>query len=114
MSVIFLIIEIYLCYCFGAVLVCCNGYLTYKKIYKELPNMTFYRYGDHIYSYKFDFNEKAGYFVWFLKTNDFRLSKNIFLSNRFYTYFDPYSLYWLYKYRKWLQNNIDIDNLENW
>lgn len=52
-------------------------------------------------------------FIWFMEDNSFKLCSGIYLHNAAYTYFDPYSLYWLLKYRKWVKKNIDFNNIAN-
>ena len=48
---------------------------------------------------------RDGQIIWFTNDNSFKLKKNIYIHNHIPTYFDPYSLYWLIKYKKWFNTN---------
>lgn len=97
---------------FSSFLVLRRNYKMYKTVFYQLKNRSFYRSGDLIYSHKFGDPDDG--FVWFLEGNEFKLKRNVYLHNTFYTFFDPYSLFWLLKYRKWVKKNIHVDNLPNW
>lgn len=92
----------------------CWKYKYYSKIYKELPTYTFVvndctldRESSQIYAL-------GKSFVYFGNNGDFRLNPHSSLHNAFFTYTDPYSLYWLIKYRKWVKKNIDVNTLESY
>lgn len=90
-----------------SIAVLCPNYRACKKVYKTLKNKTFYKYGNHVLS-------KNDGFIWFVKTNDFKLDKFNDLYNSPIIYFDPYSLYWLMKYRYWFSKNVNINTLEDY
>jgi len=81
----------------------------YKKVYRTLKNKTFYLDKTQVYSHSFKDTDDG--FVWFVEEKSFRLEPNVFLHNDFITYFSPYSLYWLVKYKKWMKNNIDLKTI---
>ncbi len=78
----------------------------YKEIYSDLPNKMFCINGNQVYTYNF----RDG-FTWFTYDNSFCLRPGVYLSNAGYIYSDPYSLYWLFKYKNWFKKNINIDKL---
>lgn len=84
----------------------------YKKVYDTLPLKKFYRNASQVYSHKY--KEEDDGFVWFTKSNEFRLDGEHYLLDSPFTYFSPYSLYWLIKYRKWFAENVDINKLEDY
>lgn len=75
------------------------NYPYYKKIYNQLSNYEFIIGEDIVYT-------KNRSFIWFIKDNDFKLTNNVYLYSSFVTYFDPYSLYWLIKYKNWFNKNV--------
>ncbi len=77
-----------------------SNWKNYKEIYRDLPNKMFVINGNQVYTDNF----RDG-FTWFTYDNSFCLS------NAGYIYSDPYSLYWLLKYKNWFKKNIDIDKL---
>ncbi len=106
-----LIIPLFLLFVFSfsAVLTLCSGYGSYRKVYKTLKNRKFYRNDTQIYSH--EWRQKDDGFVWFLDDNHFKLDKSVYIHASFVTYLDPYSFYWLIKYRKWFAENINIDTV---
>lgn len=112
MSVLFIFLAIFLILTFSSFLTLCSGYGSYKKVYKSLKQRKFYRNRSQVYSH--EFNKKDDGFVWFLDDNHFALEKNIYLHASFITFLDPYSFYWLIKYRRWFKENIDLNNIEEY
>ena len=106
-----IILYIILIFPISSMLTLYKGYGDYSKVYKSLKNKTFYIYQDVVYSHKY--GEEDDYFVYFLNEKGFTLSKNTDLHNAYFTYFDPYSLYWYIKYRRFF-NEIDITKLEKY
>jgi len=53
-------------------------------------------------------------FVWFTSENDFCLCKGVYIHNNSVTWFDPYALYWLIKYKRWFKKNIVVSDLPKW
>lgn len=76
-----------------------NYYPYYKRVYKTLPSLTFNK---GVRQYK----TTDGKVIWFIQSNDFKLDNGVYIHNEYYTYFDPYSLYWLIKYRMWFKRNV--------
>lgn len=84
----------------------------YKRVYDTLHLRKFYRNESQVYSHKY--GESNDGFVWFIDSNAFRLDGKHYLLDSELTHFSPYSLYWLIKYRRWFDENIDISKLENY
>lgn len=99
-----------LIFIFSSVMVNVSDYKYYKKVYKTLPSITFKININQVYG----FTNDNSHFIWFTKTNDFCLIHRHYLYNSIFTYFDPYSLYWLIKYHRWFKKNIDIYKLEKY
>lgn len=76
----------------------------YRKVYKKLPYMKFkeLRYKLH---YLLESEDEQ--FIWFVNKDDFLLSRKdtIYLHNAWFIMFDPYSLYWWLKYRKYFDTH---------
>jgi len=81
-----------------------NDYKHYSVVYHKLKYASFTKIDDMICSNDFDD------FIWFTKTDDFKLCDDCYLHSSFVTYFDPYSYYWLCKYRRWCKANISSLN----
>lgn len=96
----------------ASVLLLAGDFKYYKRIYKTLPGRTFYRNRDQVYSHSF--GEEDDGFVWFSSTGDFRLVDGRFLTTMFYTYLSPYSGYWLWKYKRWFRENVNIEKIEKY
>lgn len=89
----------------------------YKKIYKKLPSQKWYKFqynSSEITIYNSKFNNQNHNEIIIFNDGSIKLRYNIYFHNEFYTYLDPYSLYWYLKYKKWIKNNININNLEDW
>lgn len=89
-----------------------RDFKAYKKVYDTLPLKKFYRNVSHVYSHKYKDDDDG--FVWFTKSNEFRLYGGHYLLDSPLTCLSPYSLYWLIKYRKWFAENVDINKLEDY
>jgi len=86
-------------------------YSQYRETYDSLSSRTFYiNFNHHVYSHKMDSPDDG--FVWFLKDNDFLLTRDCGLFDTRMIYLDPYSFYWLCKYRRWFKKNVDVNKLE--
>jgi hypothetical protein len=81
----------------------------YKITYNKLPFLTPYLNHDMVCFQEKKHSEND--IIWFSDKNDFKISSNKYLHGFFITYFDPVSLYWLIKYRKWVKKNIDLDKI---
>lgn len=96
----------------SAVLAISSDFKYYSPIFKTLPQKTFYRNGDHVYSYKR--GEKDDAFIWFISRNEFCLGHGHYLHNASFTYNSLYGWYWLIKYRRWFKQNVNIETIEEW
>ena len=83
----------------SSILILFKNYPYYKKIYNQLNNYKFIIDGDLVYTKNYSF-------VWFIEDNSFKLTNNVYLLSTNATYFDPYSLYWLIKYKNWFNINV--------
>ena len=83
----------------SSTLVLFRNYPYYKKVYNELNKYEFIINNDLVYTKNYSF-------IWFIKDNDFKLTNNIYLNSSIVTYFNPYSLYWLIKYKSWFNKNV--------
>lgn len=106
-----ILLLVYFIFSISSVLTLCSGYGSYRKVYKSLKNRKFYRNGYQIYSH--EYGGKDDGFVWFLNDNHFRLERSTYLHATFITYLDPYSCYWLMKYRNWFKN-ISVEDINNY
>ena len=87
-----------------------ENYKYYKSVYNSLPSRKFYiNLGKQVYSH--NLGEIDDGFAWFIDTGSFCLLPTHYLHNTSYTYTSIYGWYWLYKYRKWFKENVDINNL---
>jgi hypothetical protein len=100
---------------FSSFLTLCGEYKYYKKYYDELSNFTFVindiggtqaRSISQIYALNTNFV--------IMPSKSIMFNSNHSLHNNYVTYFDPYSLYWYIKYRKWFKKNININKLESY
>jgi hypothetical protein len=74
-----------------------NDYKFYKKTYINLKNMKFYKCKDLLVSVD-------DTFIMF-PDNGFKLTEGHYLINNIVTWFDPYSFYWLLKYKRFFKEN---------
>jgi hypothetical protein len=82
---------------------------TYKKFPKYVPKLN----NNHVYFMK-NKDDDGINIVWFIKENDFKLKTKKYIHNSWFTYFDPYTLYWLLKYKKWMKKNINLSEIGNY
>lgn len=93
---IYLLILITIC-----TLVLSQDFKYYKSTYKILLE------GNFKIDYSFPEQLKlSNGFIWFRYDNTFKLSKDHYLFNAIFTYFSPYSLYWLIKYKKLMKEKF--------
>lgn len=83
-----------------------HNYRYYKPIYDLIKHSNFYKYKDQLWirDDETGFSESAHDFVWFLDKKQAMFCYSHHIHNAFYTYFDPYSLYWLLKYQRFFKN----------
>lgn len=99
MILLFIILGVLSVFVLSSVLTLCSYWKYYKQCYDKLPLQKFSRFNDVIWN-------QDNSVVWFSENNDFKIGGcGVYLHNIFYTYFDPYSLYWLIKYKKWFKEN---------
>jgi len=89
--------------CLLSILMTYKEWKYYSKIYKELPNKTWIK---EYFGMKGTQNNESE-FYWYTQSNNFMLheSKFIYLVNN-PLYYNPYSLYYLFKFRKWCKQNL--------
>lgn len=71
----------------------------YRVEYSKLPHYSFRRMGNQVWT-----NEESR-FVYFLDDGGIRLT-NVYIHNAIFTYFDPYSFYWLIKFNRYMKKNV--------
>jgi hypothetical protein len=91
----------------SAVIVHSSNYKYYRKYYKLLPTYEWYKWP----FFQPTIESKCETIIYF-SDGSIRFPGNNYLHDYFPTYMDPYSLYWLLKYKRWFKNNININNLE--
>lgn len=109
---IIIIAFIIIAFILASTLTLARDFKAYKKVYDTLHLRRFYKNLFQIYSCKYEEDDDG--FVWFTKSNEFCLDGEHYLLDSPFTYFSPYSLYWLIKYRKWFAENVDINKLEDY
>jgi len=82
---------------------------TYKKFPKYVPKLN----DDQVYFMKNN-DDNGINIVWFVKEGDFKLKTNKYIHNAWFTYFDPYTLYWFLKYKKWMKKNINLNKIDSY
>ena len=107
-----IVIFIIVIFILASTLALAGDFKTYKKVYDTLPMRKFYMGIHQVYCHRY--YEYDDGFTWYVDSNDFRLDGEHYLLNSKLTYFSPYSLYWLIKYRKWFTENVDINKLEDY
>lgn len=45
-------------------------------------------------------------FIWYSENNSFYLSDRVYIFNCTHEYFNPYTLYWMFKYRTFCNRNL--------
>lgn len=112
MIVIYALAILFAIFFLATTLALACDFKAYKKIYDTLPLRKFYSGIHQVYCHRY--YEDGDSFVWNIDSNDFRLDDEHYLLDSILTYFSPYSLYWLIKYRKWFAENVDINKLEDY
>lgn len=87
---------------FASMITLMRDYKYYKRTYDELPNLRFREAYNSLYNQVISEN---GNVIWFANKNDFKIGPSNYIHNTFITYFNPYTLYWFYKYKKWFNTN---------
>jgi lipopolysaccharide export LptBFGC system permease protein LptF len=72
----------------------------YTIEYNKLAHYSFRRFEDQVWA-----NENND-FVYFFDDGTIRLTTNVYIYNAFFTYFDPYSFYWLIKFNRYMKKNV--------
>ena len=87
-----------------------KDYKYYKSVYKMLPYFKFYKAPNNVViaTYK----ENLYGFLWFIDENKIKLYGSHYLFDFYATYYSLHAWYWLIKYRKWVQKNVDLENLQ--
>lgn len=104
----------------GAMLVQCRGWKQYGKAYRLLPRLEWDRFqtivtGSLRQSPGF-LSDRATTIVinWHLDDNDFTIGehphKYYLLSKPLLSWCDPYTHYWMRKYRRWFKENMIVEN----
>ena len=109
---IYILLIIIIAFIFASTLALARDFKAYKKVYDTLPLRKFYCGIHKVYCHRY--YEDGDSFAWNIDSNDFRLDDEHYLLDSIFTYFSPYSLYWLIKYRKWFAENVDINKLEDY
>jgi hypothetical protein len=89
-----------------------RDYSQYHKIYEDLKNRKFYvdKQSEIICSSPLFADDML---IWMYKKDRFSLRKGLFLYKSGFHYLNsPYSLYWLWKFKKWFRDNCDLSELE--
>ncbi len=95
--------------------ICCNIFTYYKDFkyysffYKLLSESTWYKTNNYIVTNNIP---KKGFILYLIESKDILLyttnnNKIIFLNLKF----NPYTIYWYYKYQKWIKDNKEIQRL---
>jgi hypothetical protein len=87
---------------FASIIVCFPVWKDYKRFYKKLPTLIFLPIDKYGFGQISDTTDTV---IWFTDDNSFKIGKGNYIHDSFFTYFDPYSLYWLIKYKKWFKQN---------
>ena len=117
--IIIIIIAMIIAMILSSMITLSDAWKYYKITYNKLPFLTPYLNHDMVCFQEKKHSEMDIYMdmndiIWFsgANENDFKISSNEYLHGFFMTYFDPVSLYWLIKYRKWVKENIDLDKIK--
>ena len=81
-----------------------------REVYKSLPNRTFTRNANQIYSHAYGDVDDG--FVWFTNDNSFCLKDGAYLHDA--SYLSPVHVYWLRRYRMWFKKNVDISLIKEY
>lgn len=100
MAIVIYLVALMLIGVFSSVLILYPNYKYYKKIYNNLDNMDLEVFDDVVWT------KNNSRFVWFMDSGGFKIAPGYYLHNSIVTYFDPYSLYWLIKYRRYFKKRF--------
>ena len=81
----------------------------YKRVYKELPNKKFTLWGSDGNGFSSQESDPTKKFFRFTNGTAYQLQQGVYLNRNFITYFDPYSLYWLWKFDRYFKYNPVTD-----
>jgi hypothetical protein len=79
-----------------------SRYKYYASGYLRMKLIKFVKYKDQLW----DSADTTNGFTVFLNKFSFQIEEGVFLHNHWVTYCDPYSLYWLLKYQRWIKQEI--------
>lgn len=94
-----LLLSIIPIFSFSAIVTLFTGWKYYKSEYEKLASYTFKKVRDQVWA------EENWHFVYFTEVGTIG-TQRMWLHNAFYTYFDPYSLYWLIKFNRYMKRNV--------
>ena len=86
-------------------------YKCYRDTYESLSSKKFYRNGSQVYDFQYR-NDENG-FVYFLDSGSFRLNKIVWMHSDTIGV-DFYHWYWRKKMIKWFEENVNIDELQEY
>lgn len=72
------------------------------EYYRQLPTKRFKAAAIKEYNLV---SSTDGRVIWHANSNDFKVDHDTYLHSAFFVYLDPYSFYWLIKYRIWFNKN---------
>ena len=81
----------------------------YKRVYKELPNKKFTLWTSDGNGFSSEESDPTKKFFRFTNGKAYQLQQSVYLNRNFITYFDPYSLYWLWKFDRYFKYNPVTD-----
>lgn len=84
---------------FASIITLSTRWKYYKSEYEKLASYTFKKVRDQVWA------EENWHFVYFTEVGTIG-TQRMWLHNAFYTYFDPYSLYWLIKFNRYMKRNV--------
>lgn len=104
MTLALTLLIVLLVFTFSSMVVLFPTFKYYKKSYDNLKNKTFFRLDDLVFIDEVG-EISADTFIWFKKPNSFLISKGVYLHNSIVTFSNPYSLYWLLKFQRFMKNS---------
>lgn len=78
-------------------------YKYYKAIYDTLTPIGWYTTGSPYHQWK---NKYYSQTIYFEEVGDIKLLEGIYIHNNFWTYINPYTCYWYFKYSRWFKKNV--------
>lgn len=103
MAFLLTILILYLVFVISSLITSLPAMLKFKKVYKTLPLMNFLQSSDLIYGNIA--GERDSGFLWFTNDNTIRLDRDNYIHSGPFLWFNPYSLYWQFKFVNWLKKN---------